>query len=79
MATALDQLAAYLGDRLGVKLQGFELELGELTLTVARDDIPEVVLRSCATIHAAASAASSIFAAWTIPSARSVSRSSIIS
>ena len=43
MATALDQLAAYLGDRLGAKLQGFELQLGELTLTVARDDIPEVI------------------------------------
>jgi NADH-quinone oxidoreductase subunit C len=40
---ALDQLAAYLGDRLGGKLQGSELELGELTLTVARDDIPEIV------------------------------------
>jgi NADH-quinone oxidoreductase subunit C len=40
---ALDQLAAYLGDRLGEKLQGSELELGELTLTVARDDIPEIV------------------------------------
>lgn len=40
---ALDQLVAYLGDRLGGKLQGAELELGELTLTVARDDIPEVV------------------------------------
>jgi NADH-quinone oxidoreductase subunit C len=40
---ALDQLAAYLGDRLGGKLQGAELELGELTLTVARDDIPEIV------------------------------------
>jgi len=43
MATALDQLAAYLGDRLGAKLQGFELQLGELTLTVARDDILEVI------------------------------------
>jgi NADH-quinone oxidoreductase subunit C len=43
MATALDQLAAYLGDRLGAKLQGAEVQLGELTLTVARDDIPEIV------------------------------------
>jgi NADH-quinone oxidoreductase subunit C len=43
MAAALDQLAAYLGERLGAKLQGFELQLSELTLTVARDDILEVI------------------------------------
>ena len=43
MADALDQLAAYLGDRLGAKLLSAELELGELTLTVARADIPEIV------------------------------------
>jgi NADH-quinone oxidoreductase subunit C len=43
MAAALDQLATYLGERLGAKLQGFELQLSELTLTVARDDILEVI------------------------------------
>ena len=43
MADALDQLATYLGDRLGAKLLSAELELGELTLTIARADIPEIV------------------------------------
>jgi NADH-quinone oxidoreductase subunit C len=43
MAAALDPLAAYLGDRLGAKLARAELDRGELTLTVARDDIPEIV------------------------------------
>ena len=43
MAVALDQLAAYLGDRLGAKLRGAELERGELTIEVARDDVPETV------------------------------------
>jgi NADH-quinone oxidoreductase subunit C len=43
MNDALNKLAAYLGDQLGAKLLGSELALGELTITVARDDIPEVI------------------------------------
>jgi NADH-quinone oxidoreductase subunit C len=43
MADALDKLAAYLRDRLGQKLSNAELALGELTITVERDQIPEVI------------------------------------
>ena len=43
MADALDKLAAYLRDRLGPKLSSAELALGELTITVERDQIPEVI------------------------------------
>ena len=43
MADALDKLAAYLDDRLGAKLLSAGLTLGELTIKIARDDIPEVI------------------------------------
>jgi NADH-quinone oxidoreductase subunit C len=43
MDEALHKLAAYLGDRLGAKLLGAEVALGELTIEIARDRIPEIL------------------------------------
>jgi NADH-quinone oxidoreductase subunit C len=43
MDEALDKLAAYLADRLGKKLIGSKVALGELTIEVKRDDIPAVI------------------------------------
>ena len=43
MDEGLHKLAAYLGERLGTKLLASEMALGELTIEVARDDIPEVI------------------------------------
>jgi len=40
---ALNKLAVYLGDRLGPKLKESEIALGELTIEVERDAIPEVI------------------------------------
>ena len=43
MDEALNKLAAYLADRLGPKLLGSEMALGELTIEVGHEEIPEVV------------------------------------
>ena len=43
MAEALHKLAAHLGDRLGPKLRASQIALGELTVEVGRDDIPETI------------------------------------
>jgi NADH-quinone oxidoreductase subunit C len=43
MDEALHKLAAYLGDRLGTKLLASEIALGELSIEVRRDDVPEVM------------------------------------
>jgi NADH-quinone oxidoreductase subunit C len=43
MDEGLHQLAAHLGDRLVAKLLASEVALGELSIEVARDDIPEVI------------------------------------
>jgi NADH-quinone oxidoreductase subunit C len=43
MDEALDKLATYLAERLGKKLIGSKLALGELTIEVRRDDIPAVI------------------------------------
>ena len=43
MDEALDKLATYLAERLGKKLIGSKLALGELTIEVKRDDIPAVI------------------------------------
>jgi NADH-quinone oxidoreductase subunit C len=43
MDEALNKLAAYLADRLGPKLLGSEITLGELTIEVGREEIPEVI------------------------------------
>jgi NADH-quinone oxidoreductase subunit C len=43
MDEALHKLAGYLGDRLGAKLLGSEVVLGELTIEVGRDHIVEVI------------------------------------
>ena len=40
---ALNKLAVYLGDRLGPKLKDSEIALGELTIEVERDAMPEVI------------------------------------
>jgi len=41
---ALTKLAVYLGDRLGPKPKGSEIALGELTIEIERDAIPEVMI-----------------------------------
>lgn len=43
MDEALNQLAAYLADRLGPKLLGSNIALGELTIEVGREEIPEII------------------------------------
>jgi NADH-quinone oxidoreductase subunit C len=43
MDEALHKLAAHLADRLGPKLLDWKVALGELTIEVARDDIPEAI------------------------------------
>ena len=43
MDDAVSKLAAYLGDRIGPKLLGAEIALGELTVAVERDNIPEII------------------------------------
>jgi NADH-quinone oxidoreductase subunit C len=43
MDEALDKLAAYLAERLGKKLLGAKVSLGELTIEVKRDDVPAVI------------------------------------
>ena len=43
MDEAVNKLAAYLGDRLGTKLSHSEVALGELTIAVERDQIPEII------------------------------------
>ena len=43
MDEAVNKLAAYLGDRLGTKLLHSEVALGELTIEVERDHIPEII------------------------------------
>jgi NADH-quinone oxidoreductase subunit C len=43
MDEGLHQLAAHLGERLGSKLLASEIAIGELSIEVARDDIPEVI------------------------------------
>jgi NADH-quinone oxidoreductase subunit C len=43
MDEALNQLAAYLADRLGPKLLGSDIALGELTIEVGREEIPEII------------------------------------
>jgi NADH-quinone oxidoreductase subunit C len=42
MDEAVNKLAAYLGDRLGDKLLRAEVALGELTIEIERDRIPEI-------------------------------------
>ena len=39
MDEALNKLSAYLADRLGRKLLGVKLALGELTIEIPRDDL----------------------------------------
>jgi len=43
MDEALNMLAAYLAERLGPKLLGSQVALGELTIEVGREEIPEVI------------------------------------
>ena len=43
MDQVLNTLAAYLDDRLGTKLAASEVTLGELTIAVERDRIPEIM------------------------------------
>ena len=43
MDEAVNKLAAYLGDRLGDKLLHAEVALGELTIEIERDRIPEII------------------------------------
>jgi NADH-quinone oxidoreductase subunit C len=43
MDEVLHKLAAHLGDRLGTKLLASEVTLGELTVEVGRDDVPELI------------------------------------
>jgi NADH-quinone oxidoreductase subunit C len=43
MDEVLHKLAAHLGDRLGTKLLASEVALGELTVEIARDDVPEAI------------------------------------
>ena len=43
MDDALNKLAAYLADRLGAKLIGSEVALGELTIEVGRQHISEII------------------------------------
>jgi NADH-quinone oxidoreductase subunit C len=43
MDEALNKLGAYLSGKLGPKLVGFQVALGELTIEVKRDAIPEVI------------------------------------
>lgn len=43
MADALHKLATHLRDRLGARLASAEIDRGELTITVERDQIPEVI------------------------------------
>jgi NADH-quinone oxidoreductase subunit C len=43
MDEALHKLAAYLSERLGAKLAGAQVKLGELTVEIGRDDIPEIM------------------------------------
>jgi NADH-quinone oxidoreductase subunit C len=43
MDEALNKLSAYLSDRLGGKLLGAQLALGELTIEIPRDDLIEVM------------------------------------
>jgi len=43
MDEALNKLSAYLADRLGGKLLGVKLALGELTIEISRDDLIEVM------------------------------------
>jgi NADH-quinone oxidoreductase subunit C len=43
MDEALNKLSAYLSDRLGGKLLGAQLALGELTIEISRDDLIEVM------------------------------------
>jgi NADH-quinone oxidoreductase subunit C len=43
MDDALNKLGTYLADKLGSKQIGFEVALGELTIEVKRDSIPEVI------------------------------------
>jgi NADH-quinone oxidoreductase subunit C len=43
MDEALNTLGAYLADRLGSKLFGFEVAVGQLAIEVERDAIPEVI------------------------------------
>jgi NADH-quinone oxidoreductase subunit C len=43
MDEALNKLSSYLFDRLGTKLIGAKVALGELTIEVARDDLIEVI------------------------------------
>ncbi|MGH6736270.1 MAG: NADH-quinone oxidoreductase subunit C [Methyloceanibacter sp.] len=43
MDDALNKLGAYLAGKLGPKLTSFQVALGELTIEVKRDSIPEVI------------------------------------
>jgi NADH-quinone oxidoreductase subunit C len=43
MDEALNKLSGYLSDRLGAKLLGAKVALGELTIEIARDDLIEVM------------------------------------
>jgi len=43
MDEALNKLGAYLAGKLGPKQTGFQVTLGELTIEVKRDSIPEVI------------------------------------
>jgi NADH-quinone oxidoreductase subunit C len=43
MDEAVNKLAAYLGDRLGATLLHAEVALGELTIEIERDRIPEII------------------------------------
>jgi NADH-quinone oxidoreductase subunit C len=43
MDEGLHKLTAYLADRLGAKLLASEIALGELTIEIARDDIPGTI------------------------------------
>jgi NADH-quinone oxidoreductase subunit C len=43
MDEAVNKLAAYLGDRLGDKLLHAEVALGELTIEIERDRIPDII------------------------------------
>jgi NADH-quinone oxidoreductase subunit C len=43
MDDALERLGAYLAERLGPKLKGSKIALGELAIEIGRQDIPEVI------------------------------------
>ena len=47
MDESLNKLGAYLAEKLGPKQTSFQVELGELTIEVKRDSIPDVIAFLC--------------------------------